>query len=58
MLTLYCPGWEYLNILINATALAGGMGLTAYVDYLYSTYLVVQIRLSYDNSICLVIDND
>ena len=32
-------------------------GLTAYVDYLYSTYLVVQIRLSYDDSICLVIDN-
>ena len=28
-----------------------GKGLTAYVDYLYSTYLVVQDRLSYDDSI-------
>ena len=33
------------------------MGLTAYVDSLYSTYLVVLIRLSYDDSIYLVIEN-
>ena len=32
-------------------------GLTAYVDSLYSTYLVVLIRLSYDDSIYLVIEN-
>ena len=31
-------------------------GLWVYVDSLYSTYLVVQIRLSYDDSIYLVID--
>ena len=32
-------------------------GLTAYVDSLYSTYLVVLIRLSYDDSMYLVIEN-
>ena len=32
-------------------------GLTAYVDSLYSTYLVVLIRLSYDDSIYLVFEN-
>ena len=31
-------------------------GLWVYVDSLYSTYLVVQIRLSYDDSIYLVIE--
>ena len=31
-------------------------GMWVYVDSLYSTYLVVQIRLSYDDSIYLVID--
>ena len=25
VLTLFCPGWGYLNIEINATALAGGI---------------------------------
>ena len=34
-----------------------GKGLTAYVNSLYSTYLVVLIRLSYDDSIYLVIEN-
>ena len=34
-----------------------GKGLTAYVDSLYSTYLVVLIRLSYDDSMYLVIEN-
>ena len=31
-------------------------GLWVYVDSLYSTYLVVQIRLSYDDSTYLVIE--
>ena len=36
--------------------LMNNRGLWVYVDSLYSTYLVVQIRLSYDDSIYLVIE--
>ena len=53
----YTRKLSFSNLFNNTNTSIFNMGLTAYVDSLYSTYLVVLIRLSYDDSIYLVIEN-